>query len=432
MAHFLFPKPREWETFEDIVCDIFSRNYQSDNFQRYARRGQPQHGVDVVGRTQNGLLGIQCKHRTTGKISSKKVDDEIARAEGFSPALSKLIIATSAATDGELQSHVLAISEQRTAQKLFSVEIVFWEKLVDLLTAYPDLLYKHFTKHFPPENFESLVFPGLDGVSKETIEWPVSGEDLRRHIDQTLDGIVRVEPYSLSIGVSSFPDVSFQGHADVQVSLHQLMVSEEDSPGQFAKAHQTLTALRAVIQPPDFSKELTIHLQTRLSLALLVGWVFRGVTGFNIRIIGRNGVWATTGLPAKTTSIFDDLPVFLNNQSSEVAVVLNLSQRNITSSVCDFVSSWSSPPKAVLGFSLPEGRVVNAAHALSISQEIARKIKNLCDRWGATQIHIFGAMPAALACLIGYHLNAICPLSLYYLDETRSEYRLAGTLTNRM
>ncbi|HMN14450.1 MAG TPA: SAVED domain-containing protein [Bellilinea sp.] len=432
MAHFLFPKPRDWETFEDIVCDIYSRKYQSDNFQRYARRGQRQHGVDVVGRTQNGLLGIQCKHRTTGEVSSGEVDDEIARAEGFSPALSKLIIATSAATDGELQSHVLAVSEERIAQNPFPVEIVFWEKLVDQLTDYADLLYKHFTKHFPPDDFERLVFPGLGGAFKETIEWPVSGADLKQHIDQTLGGIVRVEPYSLSIGVSSFPDVSFQGLADVQVPLHQLIVSENESPTQFTEARRTLTELRSVIQPPDFSKELTIHMQTRLSLALLVGWVFRGVTGFNLRIIGRNGVWATSGLPAKTTGIFDDLPMFLNSQSSEVAVVLNFSQRNITSSVRDFVSRWSSPPQAVLGFSLPQGQIVNAAHALAVSQEIARKIKNLCDRWGTTHIHIFGAMPAALACLIGYQLNAICPLSLYYLDETRTEYRLAGMLTNKM
>lgn len=432
MAHFLFPKPRDWETFEDIVCDVFSRMHRSDNFQRYARRGQPQHGVDVVGRTQSGLLGIQCKHRTTDKISSKEVDDEVSRAEGFSPALSKLIIATSAATDGELQSHVLAVSEERTANNLFPVEIVFWEKLVDQLTGYPDLLYKHFTKHFPSDSFESLVFPGLESVSKETVEWPVSGDDLKRHINQTLGGIARVEPYSLSIGISSFPDVSFQRQADVQVPFHQLMMSDEESPAQFSEAHQTLTALRAVIQPPDFSNEITIHLQTRISLAFLVGWVFRGVTGFNLRVVGRNGVWATTGIPARTTGILDDLPMFLNGQSSEVAVVLNLSPRNITSSVSNFASNWPSPPKAVLGFSLPEGRVVNAAHALSISQEIARKIKNLCDRWGVTHIHTFGAMPAALACLIGYHLNAICPLSLYYLDETRTEYRLAGTLTNRM
>lgn len=432
MAQFLFPKPRDWETFEDIVCDVFSRTYQSDNFQRYARRGQHQHGVDVVGRTQTGLLGIQCKHRTTGGISSKQVDNEIARAEGFSPALSKLIVATSAATDGKLQSHVLAVNEERIAQHLFPVEIVFWEKLSDQLTGYPDLLYKHFTRYFPPEDFENLVFPGLESVSRETVEWPVSGDDLRRHIDQSFGDVVRVEPYSLSIGVSSFPNVSFKGLVDVQVPFYQLMMSDEEPPAQFVEAHQTLTALRAVIQPPDFSNEITIHLQSRLSLAFLVGWVFRGVTGFSLRIVGRNGVWVTTGLPAKTTSMLDDLPMFLNGQSNEVAMVLNLSPRNITSSVRNFVSSWPSPPKAVLGFSLPEGRVTNAAHALSISQEIARKIKNLCDRWGATHIHTFGAMPAALACLIGYHLNAICPLSLYYLDETRTEYRLAGTLTNNM
>jgi len=74
-------------------------------------------------------------------------------------------------------------------------------------------------------------------------------------------------------------------------------------------------------------------------------------------------------------------------------------------------------PKAVLSYSLQGYTIDSAAHALSLSIEISNKIRNLVDVWRVKKIHLFGALPAALATLIGYHLNAICPIAIYFLDE---------------
>jgi len=52
-SQLIFPKPKSWDTFEDIVCDVFSRKLNNRNFQRYGRSGQEQFGVDIAGVVEN-------------------------------------------------------------------------------------------------------------------------------------------------------------------------------------------------------------------------------------------------------------------------------------------------------------------------------------------------------------------------------------------
>src|SRR5688500_4670396 len=98
-THFIFPKPSDWNTLEDIVSDVFSRKYRNYNFQRYGRLGRNRSGVDVAGPAQEGLIGIQCKHHPKGNISIDEINHELELSEGFSPPLTEFVIATSADRD---------------------------------------------------------------------------------------------------------------------------------------------------------------------------------------------------------------------------------------------------------------------------------------------------------------------------------------------
>ena len=210
-----------------------------------------------------------------------------------------------------------------------------------------------------------------------------------------------------------------------------LFEDEALSEADFIKASKILNRVKSFLGDPSFSKEFWVHLQTRLTPAFLLGWVFRRVTHFDLRLVFNNQVWATSELPLIPSRITDSLPKLVATDSDEVVLILNIS-RNIEDSVTSFVHEWSKQPKAILGYDLNSNQITSAAHALSIALEISRKIKNLIDRWQVRKIHLFGAMPAALATLIGFHLNAICPISIYYLDSSRTQYRLGGTLTNRL
>jgi hypothetical protein len=121
----------------------------------------------------------------------------------------------------------------------------------------------------------------------------------------------------------------------------------------------------------------------------------------------------------------------MNPESDELAIVLNIS-RDITASVHKEIKGWQAQPIALMGYSIEGYNVLSAAHAYSIALDLSRKIKNFMDKWRIHHIHLFAALPAALAVLISYNLNAICPISIYFLDESRTRFQLGGRLNNNL
>ena len=157
----LLAKPKSWDTFEDIACDLFTEFYKGHNFQRYGRQGQGQNGVDIVGVVQDEVVGIQCKHSAVDdKLTSKQLDDEIKKADEFSPTLNKLIFATSASRDTTLTTHCLNTSIKRKynsvdAYSTFSNHIDVPFPTLDFIKG----LYSSVSKIFQADNpFINYVF----------------------------------------------------------------------------------------------------------------------------------------------------------------------------------------------------------------------------------------------------------------------------------
>jgi hypothetical protein len=428
---FIFPKPTEWNAFEEIVCDVFARKYQNLNLQRYGRSGQRQYGVDIAGFTQIGLLGVQCKHHPKGDIQTAEIDAEVTESEKFSPRLTEYIIATSADRDAKSYNCVLELAFQRKSVGSYPVTIKYWEDICNWLAEYPDLVYKHFTKFYPHRELERFYLSALESINKESIRWPCAQNELIAHVSMSLSSLPKNDPYLLALGFTTFNPVDFVGKTDLNISLADIITSERDPVSAFSQASRTLNQIKLTILNPYFSKRLLVYPQARLSYALLFGWTFRRVTGFDLLVAARQEIWPSEGLILTPSMLADDYPITLDSQSEDVAVVLNIS-RDIKSSVAKFIESWDRQPKAIVSYRLEGGFIASAAHALSVALDINRRIKNLVDNWGARRIHLFGALPAALAILIGHHLNAICPLDIYFLDESRDNYQLSGTITNSL
>lgn len=426
--YFVFPKPRDWNALEDIVCDLFSRRYNNENFQRYGRSGQKQAGIDIVGVTLIGLLGVQCKHHPVGNIRFTEIEEELAKAEDFKPALDELIIVTSAERDATVQQRLLELTSERKSQGKFPVTIRFWDDICGWLNEFPDLVYKHFTRYFPIEELEHIRLSRLGTTNKATVYWPATTTELREVVMNNLGNTEKDAPYKLSLGLTTFSDVSFRGKVDLEIQLADLFTPANGGETAFAQAEQILTELKSIIADPFFANELIVYLQVRLTLAFLLGWIFRRVTHFQLKLLDRDMVWATDGLPFVPSWLTDTLPHIINQDSDEVVLILNLS-RTIEPTVYEFVRSWDVQPKVVLGYELQGHAVTSAAHALSIAAEISRKIKSLTDLWGIRHIHLFAAMPAALATLTAYHLNTVCPISIYFRDRSLGTYRLGGAIS---
>jgi hypothetical protein len=157
--------------------------------------------------------------------------------------------------------------------------------------------------------------------------------------------------------------------------------------------------------------------------------MFRRVTSFYPQFVVGDELWITGGLPSTKSGLFEMPPTLLSNESREVALALSLS-RHIGTQVHSSIDDWVQKPRAIIELMLEGNSIRSAAQALSIAREVAWRIKTYVDQWRTERIHLFAAIPIGLAPLITYHLNAICPIDLYFLDSNRARYILAGTITN--
>jgi len=143
------PRPKSWDEFEDIVWNIYSREWHDPHAERNGRSGQRQHGVDIYGqpREMGGrYAGIQCKRFAEGRLTQQAVEREVAEAEDFSPPLAEYTIATTESRDAAVQEVVRQIDEERRQADKFRLYLVFWETLCDRLSdpGNADLLQKHY------------------------------------------------------------------------------------------------------------------------------------------------------------------------------------------------------------------------------------------------------------------------------------------------
>jgi cellulose synthase operon protein C len=137
------PPPANWQDFESLCAKLWRHIWQDDSIHRFGRPGQAQHGVDIAGRPKGGgLVGIQCKAKdaVSGKaLTLDEIKDEVAKAEGFDPPLTRLIFATTAAPDAPLQREVLKLAEERKQQGRFDVVLLSWTDVLDRMEEVPEL-----------------------------------------------------------------------------------------------------------------------------------------------------------------------------------------------------------------------------------------------------------------------------------------------------
>ncbi len=73
----IFP-PANWQDFENLCADLWTKIWNDSFTQNNGRAGQPQHGVDVFGRIdgQGDYCGVQCKGRD-GRFGAAVTEKEL-------------------------------------------------------------------------------------------------------------------------------------------------------------------------------------------------------------------------------------------------------------------------------------------------------------------------------------------------------------------
>ena len=138
------PKPRDEQAFERCSLVLWRCILNDEGTYLYGRRGQRQHGVDIVG-CRNGdlrhVVGIQCKLKGEGQLLvEEEVRIEVEKALSFRPSLAEYAIVTTAPDDARLQSLArelsASISESRSLP--LQISVIGWENLQQEIQRHPE------------------------------------------------------------------------------------------------------------------------------------------------------------------------------------------------------------------------------------------------------------------------------------------------------
>ena len=117
--------------------------------QTNGRTGQAQRGVDVFGtNARTGQPeGVQCKGKDSRYGHSVSVDElnaEVLKALGFTPALSHYYLVSTGATDVLVQEEARRVSKEHAKTGKFSVTVLSWDQLLNLLESHKKVARQHF------------------------------------------------------------------------------------------------------------------------------------------------------------------------------------------------------------------------------------------------------------------------------------------------
>jgi hypothetical protein len=132
-------KPQHWPDFEDLCKQLWGEIWCIPmKIKKNGRNGQPQAGVDVYGipKGEENYWGIQCKGKddyTNAKLTKKEIDEEIAKAQNFKPALALFIFATTMNKDSAVEEYVRIKDLESRKNGGFEILLFCWEDIADLI-----------------------------------------------------------------------------------------------------------------------------------------------------------------------------------------------------------------------------------------------------------------------------------------------------------
>ena len=115
---------------------LFRAFLNDANVQRLGRRGQAQHGIDLIGHRDgdaNQPVGVQCKLKGENKkLLAGEVKTEVRKALKFKPALIEYFIVTTAPNDTKLTALAAELSKQQADKgRKVLIEVWGWQTLKD-------------------------------------------------------------------------------------------------------------------------------------------------------------------------------------------------------------------------------------------------------------------------------------------------------------
>lgn len=189
----LYPKPANWQEFENVAWLLWRQMWADLNTQRHGRIGQTQAGVDVFGTPiyAGGFYGVQCKGKNENfgaTLDVTEIAAEAQKAKTFTPALRHFLLATTSPRDRGAQD--FARNAQHKLNLPFPVSIWAWDDISLELSFRPTIA--------------SQIYPTLVGNSKlDPLAIEVPRTDPREKLQHgfTRPAVANLMPKEVSVGL---------------------------------------------------------------------------------------------------------------------------------------------------------------------------------------------------------------------------------------
>lgn len=186
-----------------------------------------------------------------------------------------------------------------------------------------------------------------------------------------------------------------------------------------------------------YTSPITIALRAkaRLSAAYAFGYVFRATAGFRLHIqqrtIRNQTVWWGSDEPLVESALLQIKSVSMSTESTDISIEVSIGNLDVGVDAEVYIEQHQLSVRERLQISQLNGpqSVKDGAHALAIARQIRSSIIAVRNRAQTRTVHLFGAMPVALAVLLGAQLNACGPIQCYEFDVESRAYVLACYLS---
>lgn len=214
----------------------------------------------------------------------------------------------------------------------------------------------------------------------------------------------------------------------LRVDAVGLLGGESDPPRAWARVHGGLLSVKRRVSRNLGRPRLRVHGSKHLTAAFLLGFVFPS-TVCEVEVRTKVGYWSTdhepTGKDLMVSRVSDGTV-----GSGALYVEISTGDKIVRDGVRRHVSRTGASPLKDLRFmpgpELSAASHMTNAHAQSIASQVRRELGRAVSDYGISEIHLFAAIPQALAVMLGHSFNAMPPVQLYEYEggEYRPSYRL--------
>lgn len=246
-------------------------------------------------------------------------------------------------------------------------------------------------------------------------------EEIERIAQRVIQVIEEIEASQIAVGLFTFaPEGEWAQHPEL-IDWSDLFDPVAPSPQVWHdRLVPELKTLYQRVRGQNI-KRIQLYVNARLSAALAFGYTFRETTGRTIIARDPHGQqWCTGACSGNEQPLHVDCKE-IDPVGTDLSIEISITQ-NVDAGVQKWLDDTQPAVRQRIKLTLPGNeRITQEDQALAIACQIRTTLLQVRQQWTPQTTHLFGAIPAGLAVLIGWHLNTCEPIQCY--EYVRGSYQ---------